>query len=289
MTHDALQYDKTIELTQASLVMGLSGWMNGGEVSTGVVEYLVRALEAEPFARIVPDDFYLYSFPGTMEFAALLRPHCKIEDGLVCEFDEPENRFWAAVKPGLILFSGKEPNLLWNRYAESLLEVCRRHGVRRIVFVGSVAGLTPHTREPRVLCSVSERRLRDELEPHGMQFSRYAGPASFVTYLTLQAERAGVEMISLVAEIPAYVQGYNPRCVEAAVRHVGALLGLQLPLGDLRNMSEEFEKRLDVLIAEQPELLEKIKLLEADYDDQVFDNEMGDLKLWLQRQGIRVD
>lgn len=289
MSQDALQYDRTIEVTGASLLMGLSGWMNGGEVSTGVVDYLVRVLEAQPFAQILPDDFYLYSFPGTMEFAALFRPHCKIEDGLIQEFDMPVNQFWVAPEQRLILFTGKEPNLLWNRYADSLLTLCRRHEVRRIVFAGSVAGLVPHTREPRFLCSISEKHLREELEQHGMQFSRYTGPASFITYLTLRAQQAAIEMVSLVAEIPAYVQGYNPRCVEAALRHAGALLGLQLPISDLRNISEEFEKRLDVLIADQPELLEKIKMIEADYDDQVFDNEMGDLKLWLQRQGIRVD
>jgi len=289
MSADALQFDHPVEIAGGSLVLGFSGWMNGGEVSTGVVDYLVRTLEAEPFAQIAPEGFYLYSFPGTMEFSALFRPHCRIEEGLIREFEEPDNRFWAAADQELILFSGKEPNLYWERFADAILEVCRRHRVCRMVFVGSVAGLVPHTREPRFRCTVSESHIRDELAAHGMHFSQYTGPASFTTYLTLRAQRAGIEMVSLVAEIPAYVQGFNPRGVEATLRWVAALLGLQLSIDELRRVSEKFERRLDSLVAEQPELLEKIRLLEADYDEQVFDNEMGDLKQWLQQQGLRVD
>ncbi|MBN1817189.1 MAG: PAC2 family protein [Sedimentisphaerales bacterium] len=289
MASDQLQYDKDIETSAESLLIGLTGWMDGGDVSTGTVEYMIRALEAKPFAQIKPENFYIYNFPGTMEFSALFRPHCKIQEGLIQGFDEPSNLFFAATDHKLLFFEGKEPNLMWHDYADCIFSVCDRYHVKRIIFIGSVAGLTPHNRDPRFLCSVSEQHLCHEVVQLGMKLSEYTGPAGITTYLTLRCRQAGLEMINLVAEIPAYIQGYNPRCVEAAVRQISALLGVQVPIHDLRGLSEEFEKRLDALVAEQPELLEKVQKLEQDYDEQVFDNEMGDLKAWLQQKGIRLD
>ena len=49
------------------------------------------------------------------------------------------------------------------------------------------------------------------------------------------------------------------------------------------------EKRLDELVAKRPELAELIRKLEGDYDSEIFDTQMGELKVWLQRQGIRLD
>ena len=42
-------------------------------------------------------------------------------------------------------------------------------------------------------------------------------------------------------------------------------------------------------IQDKADLAELIRKLEADYDNAVFDREMGDLKEWLQQQGIRLD
>jgi len=96
-------------------------------------------------------------------------------------------------------------------------------------------------------------------------------------------------MVSLVATIPAYVQGNNPKCIEAVTRRLVGMLELQVELDDLRTISDEFEKKLGDIVQEQPELDSNIHKLEEDYDNEIFNNEMGDLKKWLEQQGIRVD
>jgi predicted ATP-grasp superfamily ATP-dependent carboligase len=93
----------------------------------------------------------------------------------------------------------------------------------------------------------------------------------------------------MAAEVPAYVQGYNPRCIESAVRYISRLLDLQINLDELRESGDEFEKKLSDIVQSQPELAKKISELEADYDNQVLDTQMGDLKEWLQQKGIRLD
>jgi proteasome assembly chaperone (PAC2) family protein len=289
MNTDNLKIECEPGLNKPSLIMGFSGWMDGGDVSTGAVKYLREKLEAEQFAHIDPAGFYIYNFPGSMEISSLFRPHTKMKDGLVQKYDLPANTFYGSAKHNLALLLGKEPNLAWEQYADCIFELSVKFDIRQIFFVGSVAGLTPHTRKPRMTFSVSDEKLKTLLPQQGVRFSNYEGPASITSYLLSSALQHGVDMLSMVAEIPAYVQGYNPRCIEAAVRTLSRILDLHINLDDLQEMGDDFEKRLTDLISDQPDLAKKITELEEDYDNQVFDTEMGDLKEWLQQKGIRLD
>jgi len=96
-------------------------------------------------------------------------------------------------------------------------------------------------------------------------------------------------MASLVATIPAYVQGSNPKCIEAVIRRLVGMLELQIKLDELRAVSDAFEKKLSEIVQDQPELQSNIQKLEEDYDNEIFNSEMGDLKKWLEQKGIRVD
>src|SRR5919199_1183577 len=146
-TGDLLRLHHTPALDPATLVLAFSGWMDGGDVSTGTVRRLVDLLGARRIAEIDPEPFYLYNFPGSMELTALFRPHIEIEDGLVKALDMPGNTFYCHEPANLVLFIGKEPNLRWQTFAACVLELARRVGVRRILFVGSFGGAVPHTRE----------------------------------------------------------------------------------------------------------------------------------------------
>ena len=271
------------------LLLGFSGWMDGGEVSTGTVNCLIERLDARKFGEIDPEGFYIYSFPGMMEVTALFRPHTKIEDGLIKSYEVPQNTFHCSEQGDLILFLGKEPNLRWEEFAECIFSLCEQCGVKIVYFIGSVAGLVPHTREPRLFCSTSSLQLKEAFHHYGVNLTTYEGPASIVTYLTATCPKRNMGMVSLVATVPAYVQGPNPKCIEAVARRLAGMLGLQVSLDDMSAVSEEFERRLSEAVAEQPELAANIRKLEEDYDNQIFNNEMVDLKEWLQQQGIRLD
>jgi len=289
MATDALTILARPALTGARMVLGLSGWMNGGDVSTGTIEHLVSILKAAPLARIAPDRFYLYNFPGPMEVSALFRPHTVVEDGLVKSYEPPTNEFHCDAANRLILFQGKEPHLDWTGYGECLLAVAAAFDVRTIWFVGSYAGVVPHTRDPRIYSSVSDAAMKPALEAHGIRFSNYQGPAGISTYLTRLAAERGVRLATLVAEIPAYVHGTNPRCIEAVTRRLSAILGLQVDLGALRTLSDRFEARVNEAVRSRGELGEMVHKMEAEYDSELFETQMGDLKEWLEQQGIRLD
>src|SRR5262245_66464058 len=222
-----LRFRHRPSLENATLVLAFTAWMDGGDVSTGTVRRLRDLLAARPFAEIDPESFYIYNFPGSMETAALFRPEIKIEDGLIASIDMPSNVFYFHEPANLVLFLGKEPNLRWRTFGDCVLELARQVGVRRMLFVGSFGGPLPHTREPRLHVTCSDAALRDEMARYGLRRTGYQGPGSFTSYLMTRAKAAGLEMVSLAAEIPGYLQGRNPTSIEAVTRRLAKML--QLP------------------------------------------------------------
>ena len=289
MSMDPIKVEDLPQLDGGRMVLAFTGWMDGGDVSTGTVEWLIEQTDAEPFAEIDPEGFYIFNFPGSMEVSALFRPHVQIEEGLVQTYEPPENLFYRAPGQDLVLFLGKEPHLNWRAFRDAIFGMAQEMGVREVYFVGSVAGMVPHSREPRLRGAVGEARLKPQLEKAGVPFTDYEGPSSFSAYLLSEAPQHQVDMVNFVVEIPAYIQGRNPKGIEIVVRKLAALMAFDVDVESLREVSDQWEKRIDEAVNKRKDLAEHIHKLEEDYDHEVFDTQMGDLKDWLERQGIQVD
>lgn len=289
MSNNALVMHARPQIRNSRMLLGFTGWMDGGDVSVGTVDYVATTLGAALLAEIDPGPFYIYNFPGSMEISALFRPQVRIAEGLIVEYTEPGSRFFASPKDRLVLFAGKEPNFGWKEYASCIFAVADEFDVKEMYFVGSVAGLAPHTREPRIFSSVSLESMRPLWQQHGLIASDYEGPASFVTYLTMLAQRRNLPFASLVAEIPAYIQGKNIKCVEAMTRKLMAMLGIEMDISDLQILRDAFERQLNETVKERPELAEQIRSLEKDFDREVLHQRSDDLKAWLEKQGIRLE
>ena len=270
---DLLQIRRCPALDHGTLVLAFTGWMDGGDVSTGTVNRLVHLLGAKSVAEIDPEPFYIYNFPGSMEIASLFRPHVEVEDGLVKHVDMPANVFYCHEPAGLMLFVGKEPNLRWRTFGDCILRLAHKAGVGRILFVGSFGGAVPHTRQPRLYFTCSDDRLLPEMEQYGLRRSSYEGPGSFTSYLMTQAESAGLEMVSLVAEIPGYLHGTNPLSIEAVTRRLAKILKLPLDLASLRTASTEWELKVSTAVEQDQELAGKVRELENAYDNELLDLE----------------
>jgi proteasome assembly chaperone (PAC2) family protein len=256
-------------LTDATLLLALTGWMDGGDVSTGTVKRLVENRDVIHVARIEPAGFYIDNFPGSMEVTALFRPHVRYDRGLVAEFQMPGNDFYADVKTNTAFFVGKEPNLNWPGFADCIFDVVGRLGVKRIIFMGSFGGAVPHTREPRLYGSVSERRLLPLLKQHGLRPTEYEGPASFATYLLTRSPAHRVEMLSIAAEIPGYLPGENPLSIAAVTRRLAAMLNLPIDLTALRAASTQWELDVTEAVEKDEKLTETVRQLEEQYDNDL--------------------
>ncbi len=261
------------KLENATLLLALTGWMDGGSVSTGTVKNLMGMgrRSSRLIGRIKPDDFYIHNFPGDMETSALFRPHVVYDAGIVTQFDMPTNLFYADEPAKLVFFLGKEPNLRWQAFGNCIFELTRTVGVGQIIFMGSFGGAVPHTREPRLYGSVSDRKLLPLLEEYRLRPSDYEGPGSFATLLLHEARRHNLEMLSIVAEIPGYLQGINPLSIEAISRRLSKILNVPIDLDELRTASNEWEAKVSEAVEKDQELAETIHKLENAYDNELLE------------------
>lgn len=266
MTGRLIIQDKP-ELVAPYIMVGLKGWLNAGEVSTGSIDYLRRKLDAHRFAYIEPAGFYIYQIPSpTAE--QTMRPPVKIKEGLIRRFDLPRNEFFFWKSGGahdLILFLGVEPNLDWPAYAQAILDVARQFQVPRIYSIGGIFDQVPHTRKTRILATISHPRLKDELKTFA-RFTDYEGPSSFNTMLLSIAREQGIEMAGISARTPLYIQDLNAKACYDLLKSVITLAGFGIDLRDLREAGETLVEMMDRAFSQNATALEQLKKLEEQFD-----------------------
>jgi proteasome assembly chaperone (PAC2) family protein len=270
---DLLRIHEPIQLQGGTLVLAFTGWMDGGDASTGTVRRFVEHLSAPAVAEIEPDPFYIFNFPGPMELAALFRPHIAIEGGLIEKVRLAASTFYAHAAGNLALFIGREPNLRWPTYRDCIFRFAHETGVTRILFVGSFGGAVPHTREPRMFVTCSDRDMLPEMERYGVGRTDYKGPGSFSSYLLTESPAAGLRMASLVAEIPGYLQGTNPACLLAIARRMATILGVAVDLNELRQAATAWEMEVSTAVEQKEELAQTVRQLEEDYDRKLIEQD----------------
>lgn len=265
-------------LRNPCLVVGFSGWVDGGQAATGTVKYLMRKMNATAFAEIPVADFNVFQMPGIES----LRPHSKTEDGVITEFRPPRNElfYWKRPEsaPGhdLVLLQGVEPQLRWTEFIGEVLDLAQRLGVVMVYSVGAVLGGVPHTREPTVSCAVSHPALKRDLEQFKVRYSNYEGPATFSTALLVQCRERGLKAVHFNGRAVYYpefgiVVAYNPMVILALVKRLRVLLGLDVDVSDLEAASRELVERLDSLGSQSAKLREYVAELERNFVEMSYE------------------
>ena len=163
---------------------------------------------------------------------------------------------------------GEEPHIRWRSYADCLLHLCSHYAVREVYFVGSVAAPIPHTREPRLHSTFSDEQARARRYPQAA-LTEYEGPSSFITLFTRLAAQHGMQMQSLVVEIPHYPFLDMPTYPASILKVLAALswsLKLEFDLGNLRRAETDLRRELDNLAAANEPFSELVSKLEEAYD-----------------------
>ena len=269
---DRLIMQETPQLIAPYILIGMKGWLNAGEISTGSIDYLRRKLDADKFAHIETQGFYLYQVPS-MSPELTMRPHAQIKDGLVMKLDVPQNDFFfwkSGSDHDLILFQGVEPNLGWPEYCQIILDVARQFHAPRIYFLGAVFDQVPHTRETRIFASASHPGLKDELKTFA-QFTNYEGPCSFNTMLLALGNKQEIEVAGISARTPQYIQDFNSKVCYDLLKHILTMSDLRIDLSDLRQSGENMLERMDSAFSENSKALAQLKKME-----ELFDAKLGE-------------
>jgi proteasome assembly chaperone (PAC2) family protein len=264
---DRLMIKDTPELTAPYILVGLKGWLNAGEISTGSIDYLRLKLGARRFAHLEPAGFYIYQIPNSAA-EQTMRPLVKISEGIVRKLDLPQNEFFfwkSGAAHDLILFQGVEPNLDWPAYAQAIVDVARQFQAPRIYSLGGIFDQVPHTRQTRIMATVSHPRLKDELKTFA-RFTDYEGPSSFNTMLLSVARDQGIEMAGISARTPLYIQDLNARACYDLLKNVIALTGLAVDLSGLRVAGEALVEMMDKAFSQNATALAQLRKLEEQFD-----------------------
>ncbi len=269
---DLLTWYERPVLKDPVMLVGFTGWLDGGEASTGPIDYLVQKLPTRRLAEISMIDFVINQLPGT-EF---LRPHMETEDGLIVEVRYPTSLFhyWHSESPDqahdLVLLRGSEPHMRWEEYGDLVLTVAEQLGVHRMYSVGGVLDTSPHTKEPIVSCSLTDLKLKAEMAAYAVTYSNYKGPSTFNSALMDLCRKKGMESIHLTGRSTYYPEfnisiPHNAKVIHALLRRLNRLIKLNLDLSDLEEAGRELQTKLDGIVARNAKLKRYVEELERNF------------------------
>jgi proteasome assembly chaperone (PAC2) family protein len=262
-----IEFDGWPELTDAVLVAAFEGWNDAGDAATGSIEHLELVWDSQPLMAIDPDEYYDFQ---------VNRPTVSMVDGVTRRVSWPTTRLSVCRPPGaafdLVLVRGIEPNMRWRAFCDELLDVIRALDVRVVVTLGALLSDTPHTRPTSVTGTSYDQASAVK---YGLEKSRYEGPTGIVGVLQDACVAAGIPAISFWAGVPHYVsQPPNPKATIALLHSVEEVLDVPVPLAELPQQADEWQKLVDEMAAEDDEVTEYIRNLEQ-RDDEIDRGEMG--------------
>jgi proteasome assembly chaperone (PAC2) family protein len=256
--NEYVTFAETPDLHAPTLVAAFGGWPDAGEVATASLRYLLRKLRPRRFASIEPEEFY--------DFTSV-RPTTRLRSPWQRELRWPRNEFhyWRGeTGPDLVLFLGREPSLRWKAYVDAFMAVVESTGACRLVGLGGNYDAVPHTGEPKVTSAAADADLRAALEGLGLHASTYEGPTSIHSVILDACRRRGIPAGSLWGHAPHYLQAApNVKVCYGILQKLAALLELSVELDEIRGAARALEARVNELLADNQELQEYVRRLEA--------------------------
>lgn len=267
---DNLVFSSRPTLRNPYVVCGFNGWINGGDVSAGGVNYLIKQFKGKKFAEMLTPHYHIYQVPGVES----LRPVFKMQEGLIVESNLPMNEFYYSLNPAsdhdLIFFLGTEPNLNWEEYADTVISTACDFRAYRLFAFGGIFDNTPYTREPKISCTCTGSRIRDEMKKYNVLFSSREGPATFNQMILYTCKKRGLDGVGFTARVPYYPEfnvaiGYSSKSIKAILVRLNHLMRLGINFNELNNTIKELEGKLDFVRQQNPQFNTYIEELEKDY------------------------
>lgn len=252
---DELVIESRPDVSRPLLIIGFEGWANSGNVAIGMIDFLRKKLGATRFAGIRPDGFYRFDD---------VRPTVRFAGGCLEEFTPPEAAFFVAGKQegrgDIVLFKAPEPHLRWFAFVENILSLCTELGVRLIISLGGFQDSVLHT-DAVISGFASNEQLLRSLADLGIAPTEYEGPGAVHALIFQEAERMGIEGVSLWGHCPFYLQGTHLRLLCRMAPVLSSLGGFQVDAGELEKGWTQLARNIQRFIDGNPGLQKVIKEL----------------------------
>ena len=259
------------------MIVAFTGWNDAAEGASGVVEHLLAAWRdrdddvlPQLIAEVDAEEFYDFQ---------VNRPQISIDDSSIRSIRWPGTQVFGLLVPmmkrDLIIVTGVEPSMRWKSFTAELLDLADDLEVSLVVTLGSLLADSPHTRPIAVTGTSAHPNMANRL---GVSVSKYEGPTGILGIIQDGCARRGIDAISLWAAVPHYASSApSPKASLALITSLEDFLEIAIPLGSLQSDSDEWEKSVDQLAAEDADVAEYVKALEESKDAAELPDISGDI------------
>jgi hypothetical protein len=241
------------------MVAAFEGWNDAGEAATDAVKYLSRIWDGRKVASIDPDLYYDFQFT---------RPMVRRTASGERRIKWPTTKLTRCSVPGtdvdVVFVHGVEPSYRWRAYTAELLAHATEQDVDCLILVGALLADVPHSRPIPVTATSEDDGIREALNTEP---SQYEGPTGIVGVLSELASLDGIPSVSLWAAVPHYVgQAPSPKAELALLHRLEDILQLPLDTSMLTEEAEAWERGVNELAVEDPEVAAYVHQLEEAKD-----------------------
>ena len=258
------------------MVIAFSGWNDAAEAASCAVEHLLSGWRdknddviPELIANVESEDFYDFQ---------VNRPVVTIDESQIRSITWPSTQVFGmaipSMKRDLVIVTGVEPSMKWKSFTSDLLDLADDLEVSLIVSLGSLLADTPHTRPITVTATGFHPSIANRL---GVSVSKYEGPTGILGIIQDGCMRRGIDAISLWAAVPHYASNApSPKATLALINTLEEFLNIKIPLSDLPDKSDAWEREVNDLAADDSEIADYVKALEESKDAAELPEVSGD-------------
>ena len=282
-----LDYDSLDSLTRPVLVVAFKGLFDASGSATSALEWLMEKSESENIGEIDSETF----FDFTQE-----RPLISFDKNGERTLTWPKNKIVTIKTNGnerdLLAISGIEPHLRWRTFSKLLIEIVNKSNAESVLTLGSMVGMTPHSRPLTVTGSSTNPELAERLH---LEKPSYQGPTGIVGVLHDALDRSKIPVISLRVSVPHYVpDSPNPKATRALLRSFEQVTGVTTEYEELDGPAADWQKQVDAAVASDDEITAYVTRLETaiDEDENLLpsgDDLAAEFEAFLREQGPNQD
>ena len=278
-----LNDDSLDSLTRPVLVVAFKGLFDASGSATSALEWLMEKSESENIGEIDSETF----FDFTQE-----RPLISFDENGERTLTWPKNKI-LAIKTNedervLLTISGIEPHLRWRTFSKLLIEIVNKSNAESVITLGSMVGMTPHSRPLTVTGSSTNPELAERLH---LEKPSYQGPTGIVGVLHDALDRSKIPVVSLRVSVPHYVpDSPNPKATRALLRRFEQVTGVTTEYEELDGPAADWQKQVDAAVASDDEITAYVTRLETaiDEDENLLpsgDDLAAEFEAFLREQG----
>tara|TARA_B100000676_G_C18066597_1_gene841359 strand:- start:399 stop:1265 length:867 start_codon:yes stop_codon:yes gene_type:complete len=282
-----LDYDSLDSLTRPVLVVAFKGLFDASGSATSALEWLMEKSESKNIGEIDSETF----FDFTQE-----RPLISFDKNGERTLTWPKNKIVTIKTNGnerdLLAISGIEPHLRWRTFSKLLIEIVNKSNAESVLTLGSMVGMTPHSRPLTVTGSSTNPELAERLH---LEKPSYQGPTGIVGVLHDALDRSKIPVISLRVSVPHYVpDSPNPKATRALLRRFEQVTGVTTEYEELDGPAADWQKQVDAAVASDDEITAYVTRLETaiDEDENLLpsgDDLAAEFEAFLREQGPNQD